>query len=332
MRRPAKSAWSVDARELLAEHVAEDALVEVLTTTPYIETLTAETVRRREREQTEATRMALRILQREARGESEHAPFRGVLGALRALDEVRMDGAPVRSSSSPSRFEPEHRGSSGTAQGDAGQRAVERIAPVARQWSRCLVDGWTLTTYPAVVALSGPQARAVVVWATLGVPGSMLPLQSPLARFGEAARQKQPRARMAVRGRPRDGQDVDRYSDPSPREVADYASAQLGVEVPVGQVVALRREGILELYQRLEARGLIPRDGRLATMAAERSTPWDVQGWQEIAIVLGCSPRTAQSVAVRAERPAPTYKTYAGVVAVRAELAEWMAGEMRRAR
>ena len=160
----------------------------------------------------------------------------------------------------------------------------------------------------------------------------MLPLQSPLARFGEGARQKQPRARMAVRGRPRDGQDVDRYADPSPREVADYASAQLGVEVPVGQVVALRREGILELYQRLEARGLIPRDGRLATMAAERSTPWDVQGWQEIAIVLGCSPRTAQSVAVRAERPAPTYKTYAGVVAVRAELAEWMAGEMRRAR
>ena len=131
MKRPAKSAWSVDARELLAEHVAEDALVETITTTPYIETLTAETVRRREREQTEATRMALRILQREARGESEHAPFRGVLGALRALDEVRMDGAPVRSSSSPSRFEPEHRGASGTAQGDAGQRAVERERPVS---------------------------------------------------------------------------------------------------------------------------------------------------------------------------------------------------------
>ena len=53
-------------------------------------------------------------------------------------------------------------------------------------------------------------------------------------------------------------------------------------------------------------------------MAATRATPWDVEGWKEIASTLGCSERTAQRVASRPERPAPTYRTFVGVVAVRA--------------
>jgi hypothetical protein len=146
---------------------------------------------------------------------------------------------------------------------------------------------------------------------------------------GEGARQKQPRYKLAVRGKPT-ADSVDPYDDPSPRDVAEHASAVFGVEVPVGHVVALRREGIAELYSRLAGRGLIPRDGRLDAMAATRATPWDVEGWKEIASTLGCSERTAQRVASRPERPAPTYRTFVGVVAVRAELAEWMRGEMKR--
>lgn len=273
--------------------------------------------------------MALLILARESKGESPRPPFRGVLGALRALDDVRVDGAPVRSSSSPSRFEPEHRGASGTASGDAGQRAVERIAPVSRMWAQCLAAGWTLTTYPATQRLDAEQAREVVIWATLGIPGTRVPLQHPQPMRGEGARQKQPRYRLAVRGKPT-ADSVDPYDDPSPREVAEHASSVFGVDVPIGHVAAMRREGIAELYSRLAGRGLIPRDGRLDAMAATRATPWDVQGWKEISTVLGCSDRQAQKLAARAEKPAPTYKTFVGVVAVQSELHEWMRGEMRR--
>lgn len=331
----------MDVRALLAEHVAEVELVASLEAAPVIDpaiarlddaaitTITAEQSARRARLADEASRMALLILAREAKGESTRPPFRGVLAALRALDEVRVDGAPVRSSSSPSRFEPEHRGMSGTASGDAGQRAVERIAPISRLWAQCLAGGWTLTTYPTPQRLDAEQAREVVVWATLGIPGARVPLQHPQPMRGEGARQKQPRYRLAVRGKPR-ADSVDPFDDPSPREVAEHASAVFGVEVPVGHVAAMRREGIAELYSMLAGRGLIPRDGRLDAMAATRATPWDVEGWKEIASTLGCSPRTAQRVATRTERPAPTYRTFVGVVAVRAELAEWMRGEMKR--
>jgi hypothetical protein len=196
-------------------------------------------------------------------------------------------------------------------------------------WAQCLSSGWTLTTYPATQRLDAEQAREVVIWATLGIPGTRVPLQHPQPMRGEGARQKQPRYRLTVRGKP-SADSVDPYDDPSPREVAEHASAMFGVDVPVGHVVALRREGIAELYSRLAGRGLIPRDGRLDAMAATRATPWDVEGWKEIASTLGCSPRTAQRVATRTERPAPTYRTFVGVVAVRAELAEWMRGEMKR--
>jgi len=341
VKRPARSLLSVDVRALLAEHVAEVELVASLEAAPVIDpaiarlddaaitTITAEQSARRARLADEASRMALLILAREAKGESTRPPFRGVLAALRALDEVRVDGAPVRSSSSPSRFEPEHRGASGTASGDAGQQAVERIAPISRLWSQCLAGGWTLTTYPTTQRLDAEQAREVVVWATLGIPGARVPLQHPQPMRGEGARQKQPRYKLAVRGKP-SADSVDPYDDPSPREVAEHASAVFGVEVSVGHVAAMRREGIAELYLRLAGRGLIPRDGRLDAMAATRATPWDVEGWKEIASTLGCSPRTAQRVATRTERPAPTYRTFVGVVAVRAELAEWMRGEMKR--
>ncbi len=341
MKKAARSLLSVDVRALLAEHVAEVELVASLEAAPVIdpaiarlddtaiETITAEQSARRARLADEASRMALLILARESRGESSRPPFRGVLGALRALDEVRVDGAPVRSSSSPSRFEPEHRGASGTASGDAGQRAVERIAPVSRMWAQCLAAGWTLTTYPATQRLDAEQAREVVIWATLGIPGTRVPLQHPQPMRGEGARQKQPKYRLAVRGKP-SADSVDPYDDPSPREVAEHASAVFGVDVPVGHVVALRRDGIAELYSRLAGRGLIPRDGRLDAMAATRATPWDVQGWKEISTVLGCSDRQAQKLAARAEKPAPTYKTFVGVVAVQSELHEWMRGEMRR--
>jgi hypothetical protein len=290
-------------------------------------------LRERAKRQHEATKVALAIIARENRGESSRPPFGGVLGALRALDAARIDGAPLRSTSDPSRFEAQSWGGSGASQGDAAQRAVERIAPVARLWALCLAGGWTLTTYPVEVRLSAEQARAVVVWSVLGVMGSRLPMQHPQPRHGEGVRQQKPKARIAMRGSPRGrDEDVDPYAEPLASDIAAYASQAFGVEVPVGHVITMRREGLLELYRAMSARGLVPLDRRLTAMAATRATPWDIEGWKEIATTCGCSERTARRLAERPAAPMPTYKTFSGVVAVKAELQSWLREQMRPAR
>jgi len=331
-----RSALSVDVRQLLEDHVSEVALVDALDAQPYrdaapIETLTPAMLRSRAKRQQEATRVALAIIARENRGESSRPPFGGVLGALRALDAASIDGAPLRSTSDPARFEAQSWGSGGAAQGDAAQRAVERIAPVARLWALCLADGWTLRTYPVEERLSAAQARAVVVWSVLGVMGSRLPLQHPQPRHGDGVRQQRPKTRIAMRGRPRRGEeDVDPYTEPLASEIAAYASQAFGVEVPVGHVITMRREGLLELYRAMSARGLVPLDRRLTAMAATRATPWDLQGWKEIATTCGCSERTVRYLSD--EKSLPVYKTFAGVVAVKSELQSWMAEHLASGR
>ena len=331
-----RSALSVDVRQLLEDHVAEVTLVDALDAQPYrdaapVETLTPAMLHERAKRQHEATKVALAIIARENRGESTRPPFNGVLGALRALDAASIDGAPLRSTSDPARFEAQTWGSGGAAQGDAAQRAVERIAPVSRLWALCLADGWTLRTYPVEERLSAAQARAVVVWSVLGVMGSRLPMQHPQPRHGEGVRQQRPKTRIAVRGRPRRGEeDVDPYTEPLASEIAAYASQAFGVEVPVGHVITMRREGLLELYRAMSARGLVPLDRRLTAMAATRATPWDLQGWKEIATTCGCSERTVRYLSD--EKSLPVYKTFAGVVAVKAELQAWMAEHLASGR
>ncbi len=202
---------------------------------------------------------------------------------------------------------------------------------MSRLWALCLADGWTLRTYPVEERLSAAQARAVVVWSVLGVMGSRLPMQHPQPRFGEGVRQQKPKTRIAVRGRPRKGEeDVDPYEEPLASDIAAYASQAFGVEVPVGHVITMRREGLLELYRAMSARGLVPHDGRLTAMAASRATPWDLQGWKEIATTCGCSERTVRYLSD--EKSLPVYKTFAGVVAVKAELQTWMAEHLASGR
>ena len=326
----------MDVRQLLEDHVAEVTLVDALDAQPYrdaapIETLTPAMLRERARRSHEATKVALAIIARENRGDSSRPPFGGVLGALRALDAASIDGAPLRSTSDPSRFEAQTWGNGGAAQGDAAQRAVERIAPVSRLWALCLADGWTLRTYPVEERLTAAQARAVVVWSVLGVMGSRLPMQHPQPRHGEGVRQQKPKTRIAVRGRPRRGdEDVDPYEEPLASDIAAYASQAFGVEVPVGHVITMRREGLLELYRAMSARGLVPLDRRLTAMAASRATPWDLQGWKEIATTCGCSERTVRYLSD--EKSLPVYKTFAGVVAVKSELQAWMADHLASGR
>lgn len=314
--------------DILADHVAELALVDALEVRPWREVSTPAQEHARAERQRDATRHAIAILAREHSGESERAPFAGPLQALRALSDWRLDGAAVPGTSVWARLL-----SDGSSSTERPSSTVERLADVALHWEACLADGWTLSTYPVRYGLSAPEARAVALCAVLGCPGTFLPRQDPVALSGEGVRPALAREHTPLRlrafGRPLGGGQVDRFSDPSPSEVAEFVFEATGISVPVGHVVRLRAVAVGEFYTRMQRCGLVPRSGRMDAMAVTESTPWDVESWQGIADVLGCSVRTAQKLAERNEKPLPVSRTFAGVVAVRAQLADWMRGEMR---
>jgi len=219
---------------------------------------------------------------------------------------------------------------------------VERLWAVVRRYDKVI-----LAPYPGMkprIALTAWQAREVLVWSTLGCPGSILPVQNPRAIVGPAVRPmlvaKHTTQRLPARGRPTgDGDAVKPHEDTSPAEVAAYASEQFGVSVPVGHVVRLRREGVLELYARLVACGLVPRDGRMATMAdtteATGLERLDVRGWKEIVPLVDHGKRdekTLRAWAERAENPLPLWFVGGEVCTSRADLAAWSAAELERTR
>lgn len=317
--------------DLLAEHVAEVALVYALEVTPWrVVEPHAETMARAQRLR-EATAQALAIIDRERRGVAVRPPFAGPLQALRALADWRLDGVAIAGTSVWERLSLDPSGGA-----ERPSSTVERLADVALHWSACLSDGWTLSTYPARCWLSAPQARAVVLCAVLGCPGTFVPVQSPQARSGEGVRPAlDPRhivTRLRALGRPLGGGDVDRFSDPSPSEVAGYVSTEIGLVVPKGHVTRLRAAGIGEVYRRLAGCGLVPRSERMETMAAD-DRAWDLSGWKEIASYLGWKPRTAMRYANRAEHPLPVSRIGVDrIVAVRSEIAQWTREEMRRGR
>jgi len=324
----------------VSDHAAELALVESLTVRPWREVETVAQGAARDARAHKATCDARAALERWHRGESEtqRPPFAGPLQALRAYDESRLDGYAVPGSTF-TRYQDHDTGPS-----ERASRTVERVGDVLRCFEACLADGWTLTTYPERIALTAWQAREVLVWSTLGCPGSILPVQNPRAIVGPAVRPmlvaKHTTQRLPARGRPTgDGDAVKPHEDTSPAEVAAYASEQFGVSVPVGHVVRLRREGVVELYGRLVACGLVPRDGRMATMAdtteATGLERLDVRGWKEIVPLVDHGKRdekTLRAWAERAENPLPLWFVGGEVCTSRADLAAWSAAELERTR
>lgn len=314
--------------EMLADHVAELALVDALEVRPWREVSTPAQEHTRAERQREATRQALAIIDRERRGVSERPPFSGPLQALRALDEWRLDGPSIPGTPVWSLLD-EH----DTGRGERPSSCVERLADVAAAWESCLADGWTITTTPALVELSAPQARAVVVWATLGV-GALAPLQQDRRGLTREAwrTERQSRRKLAFRGGfelPENGGAWSRYREPLAPAIAEYASGVFGVEVPVGHVARMRALGVGEFYRRMQRCGLVPRSERMEAMG-ENDRAWDLSGWAEIAAFLGWAQRTAMRYADRAEHPLPVSRVGDRIVAVRAEVAAWTREEVIR--
>ena len=315
--------------EMLADHVAELALVGALTVTPWREVSTPAQEHIRAERQRDATLHALVIIAREHSGESERAPFAGPLQALRALADWRLDGAAVQGTSVWARLL-----SDGSSSTERPSSTVERLADVALHWEATLADGWTLSTYPVRYGLSAPEARAVALCAVLGCPGTFLPVQSPQARSGEGVRPALAREHVPLRlralGRPLGGGQVDRFSDPSPSEVAEFVLESTGITVPVGPVVRLRAHAVGEFYRRMQRCGLVPRSGRMESMAASDERGWDLVGWGDVAKFLGWAERTAMRYADREENPLPVSRVGDRIVAVRAEVAAWTREEVIR--
>lgn len=317
---------AAEVLDVVAEHELAESLVPV-----QLGIDSAAQAHERSERMARATREAESLIDREQRGEAVRPPFRGVLQALRAIDDyrTRMADGMVRRS----RLE---QTDTDTERGEGAASMVERHVDAVTCWDACLATGWTLVTSPVRAALSSTQARAVVVLATLGLPGDVRAMQWPQPRSGVGVRQSQPKGRVHVRGAPVDGGTFLRGQDPTDAQIAAHASEQFGVHVPIGHVVQLRAEGLRQMHARLAERGLVPHSGGLTTMTtATRLEDLDLHGWKSIRAVVGegtYDERTLRAWSRRAEDPLPLYEVRGEVCAMRAELAEWSKRELARSR
>jgi len=324
-----RSRWTVNVRALLTDGAADDldelrdelAIAAAAVPVQYgAEPETQDERERRDRVMSAAERNYWQA----RRGQVERLPFAGPVQALRALDAVRLDGPPLRTcwrvgedSSGCAQTQPE---------GDAGQRDVERVAFVARAWEAVLADGWTLSTYPTLVALSAVQARCVVAWAVLGLPRETTPQyakNTERTRTGDGNRAPSKHAL---------GQRLQSSWANSPAEVGEAASAAFGVSVPAGHVVAIRVAGLAGLYVELYERGQVPLSSEWERASMERiQAPWSYEGWDSIATALGKSVDWAQRKAKRDSDPMPVRAIDGRICARRSDIEAWLGREWERA-
>ena len=313
-----------DVLDVLAEH----SLATALAPQPIGIDSAADCHRRAER-QRDATREAEAIIMRERSGQSARPPFRGPRQAMQALDEFRRDGASIAVSSVWDQIDPH-----ATGRGERPSSAVERVAIVAREWDACMAGGWVLVTSPFRSELTPHQARAVVVWAEIGIGAVDVPRALFDARSGEASRQKESKQPLAVRGRFdasfKGG--FDRWHAPTHEEVATHASAEFGLPVPIGHVPSLRRTALGEFYRRLRKCELVSRNEEMERMAQTTFTPWDIEGWKELTSLVGRDEKTLRAWASREGDPLPISDVGGRVCAIREEVTGWLRREFERNR
>lgn len=322
MRLAIKDLLISHAAEVL-DVVAEHTLAASLTPTRLGIDSAADCDRRAELQRV-ATREAEAVIARERSGEVHRPPFRGVKQALQALDDARMDGAAIPPSPVWDLIVPSYLA---TPRTESARSVSERVVDVERHWVLCFAAGWYVSEH---VTLPPWQARAVAVWSLLGWPDDFVPVQGMTALKSEGVRQQRTDGHAAMRLPTRMARDklgvFSRHAEPIASDVAQYASGEFGVDVPVGDVMAIRRAGVVEMYGRLKACGLVPRDERLETMAQSDDAAYDLIGWKQIAAHLGVDERTAQ----RWQRDGlPIYDYQGSVVARRRELTGWQAAQMK---
>lgn len=106
---------------------------------------------------------------RSRRGEELERPaFATWRSAVRVLTAIRDEGAGVKSSSDPSRFEALPVGTAETPEGDRAQREAGRLAWVARALDGAFVAPFTVTTFPVRLTLHAMLCREILIGRVVG--------------------------------------------------------------------------------------------------------------------------------------------------------------------
>lgn len=281
-----------------------------------------------------STRRIVETLRRE---EGKARPWESWRGAVRAYVGWQDDGASLRSSSHPGRFETLPSGYSGPPQGDQGQQQAERLCRVGEAIEGAFPAGFVVHTSPVLMVLAPDQSRAILLAIVCG--------RDTDTRTGGQGRWRKQRfrGRIPIADETCDCSGVspmvekcgkcgrrghDRRRTPH-AIVAAEVTLRAGFHVTAGDVAALEREGGKSIQRFLDARGLVLRldksldEWREAEDMAEKITDaWDLKGWDEIANHLDVDESTAKRWEKTEGLPV---ERYAGTVRAKsADLAEWL--------
>lgn len=216
--------------------------------------------------------------------------------ALRHWVQRLDDGAPVKSNGNPSRFEGFLDGFRIHAEGDAGQRQAELLAPISA----------AIGTIPVEVSgLPKHQAFELTVAHVCGMPRE--------SRTGPKIAQR----KQVL---------IQRYPE-SVQVLAAEASKFLPQPITVGHVLQVVSVVGSYIQSHLHSKRLLLHTEETHTLP--KIGEYNLEGWQQISDALGVDTTTAYRYASRDVNPLPVRKMSRNVIASSKELEAWIRQEAR---
>lgn len=264
------------------------------------------------------------------RGEEiERPPFIDWRSALRIYVAVDDEGAGVKSSSEPARFETQVQ-TSQLPEGDKAQRMAGKLAIVGKALGQAFVAPFYVVHYPARVAIPADSCTEILV---AMIVGRRVPRCHVLGCDGSRCEKRKHRKVMvreswATDERREDGsyrRDWGRLAD----RVCEDAGWAHGT-VTAGHLMAIEQAGGERMDEFLHRRGLVLHRAR--TKRTEATVPRDdgkLHGWKEIADWLGVHRNTAMEY-LRWDPPLPVERFGERVEADPATLKTWREGHTRK--
>ena len=253
--------------------------------------------------------------------EQARPPWLNEAHALRALCHALDNGYRQKSVSDPARFEPTGSGGSAHPRGDLGQREVEHLDAVTRALRASFTAPWVVCDTPRR-EIHPDTCRAILMWRVVGEAVRRQPMASRFAKSQNPDRVDYWRKQTYV----------DRV-DFTAVSISRRLTAAHGFTISPGEVERIARAGRYAVRTYLRERDLIPvlvRTGMKKGNTEEHNDMGetidreaDLEGWDEIADVVGCRPRTARAYANRNDDPLPVYAAFGRVVAIRDEVKAW---------
>lgn len=212
---------------------------------------------------------------------------------------ARDEGAPLRSTSDPSRFQgmtPSGKG----AEGDRAQRKAEELAVVSKELDAAFDGPFELSSIPQR-RLSVETCKAIIELTTAGMYVASTGLRREMTTH----------------------------------EVADFVQGVCGFVVTVGNIRSVRMAGGRRIEDGFVRRGIVARrdPGLVEHDMAKIETEFDLTGWKAIAEAIDRSVSSAQRLAEDETDPLPVANYGKGtVVASTREVREWLVRYINRGR